>query len=128
MVAHDLSRPQLYGPAAVQAPTKIQMLNSTVKPALKDNSSVVSGFHLIKEVLNMARAQGKYFESLSEGNQEDVVNYIKNMVIPSDRMSRLTKKLLHLVKLDNQVLAYEEFLEFMFGATIVSGKIIKTDF
>ena len=37
-VVRDISRPGLFAPAAIQAPTPLQALNSAVSPMIKENS------------------------------------------------------------------------------------------
>ena len=65
-VSQDISSHALFGPAAIQAPTPLAMLENNVETPTKQNSTVVTGFDYIKALLGMSAAQGQYFDNLSE--------------------------------------------------------------
>ena len=65
-VSQDISSHALFGPAAIQAPSNLQMLANSVENPTKQNSTVVTGFEYIKALINVSAAQGQYFDNLSE--------------------------------------------------------------
>ena len=74
-VSQDISSHALYGPAAIQAPSSLAMLEHNVENPTKQNSMVVTGFDYIKALLNMSAAQGQYFDNLSEVS---IIKLVKN--------------------------------------------------
>ena len=123
-VVKDISRPGLFAPAAIQAPTPLQALNSAVTPMIKDNSEVVSGFEHMREILAMTKGEGRYFDALKPEQKENFLQVMKDESIPPNRMTRIINRLQLLVKLSRPGEAYEKFLDFIFDATKVSGEII----
>ena len=82
-VSQDISSHALYGPAAIQAPSTLQMLANNVENPIKQNSTVVTGFEYIKALLNMVAAQGQYFDNLSEVNLliNDFLEIMQKMIL-----------------------------------------------
>ena len=65
-VSQDISSHALFGPAAIQAPSNLQMLANSVENPTKQNSTVVTGFEYIKALINVSAAKGQYYDNLSE--------------------------------------------------------------
>ena len=68
-VSQDISSHALFGPAAIQAPSNLQMLANSLEKPTKQNSTVVTGFEYIKALINVSAAQGQYYDNLSEVNK-----------------------------------------------------------
>ena len=117
-----INRPALMGPAAIQAPSPMQMLASNVQRAIKENSESSTNFEHIQAVLAMSKASGKYFDSLSINDQEIFKSAVQNTEVPRDRVVRMVNKIKELFQLPDKELAYEGFLEFAFGATIIESE------
>ena len=118
----DLSRPGLFAPAAIQAPTPLQALSTAVTPMIKDNSDVASGFEHMKEIIAMTQCQGRYFEELKADEKQNFVQILSDLEVPPARMIRMTTKLKSL-NLDEKSQAYDEFIKYIFDASKVSGKV-----
>ena len=119
----------LYGPAAIQAPSPLSMLAKEPVPMIKDNSEPVSAMEYIQGLLAMTKAEGKYFENAL--NEEQQEHFKEILMQPASRATnraaeRLYQNLKNIMhgeefgerkSYDDQ---YEEFLENIFGCTKVS--------
>ena len=122
-VVRDISRPGLFAPAAIQAPTPLQALNSAVTPMIKNNSEVVSGFEHMREILAMTKGEGRYFDVLKPDQKENFIQIMRDENVPANKLMRMVNKLKLLVKSTDSKDAYEKFLQFIFDATKVNGNL-----
>ena len=90
--------------------------------AIKENSESVTNFDHIKAILAMSKASGQYFDSLSSNDQQILKSAIQNQQVPRERIIRMVEKIKQLIDLPDKETAYEQFLEFAFGATIIESK------
>ena len=123
-LAYDVNRPALMGPAAIQAPSPMQMLASNVqaKLAIKDNSQNVSNFEHIQALIQLTEATGKYFENWSEDQQLIFKNALDEKVVPEARRNRMVQKIKEIIQIRNKEEAYEQFLEYCFSAQLIPCK------
>ena len=119
----------LYGPAAIQAPSPLSMLAREPMKMVKDNSEPVSAMEFIQGLLAMTKGEGRYFENALNTTQQE--HFVEVLALPASKATnraaeRLYKNLKNIMfgkefgedkTYEDQ---YEEFLENIFGCTRVS--------
>ena len=110
------------GPAAIQNPSPMQMLAANFSPAIKENSENVTSFDHIKAILSMTRASGQYFDALNNNDKQTFKKALEEAVIPRARIIRMVQKINEIIINPDKEEAYEQFLEYIFSATIILSK------
>lgn len=132
-LSDEVSKRNLYGPAAIQAESPIAILaKQQPTPMLKGNAEVVNALQYIQGLLAMTKAEGKYFEcALNPHEQAEFKKIIHEPASSATNRAaeRLYKNLIRIIndsELESYEEQYEEFLETIFGCTMTSqdGDII----
>ena len=116
----------LFGPAAIQSDSPIAILARQQPKMVKENAEVVNVFQYIQGLLAMTKAEGKYFECAL--NQSEQAHFKQLLYQPASSATnraaeRLYKNLVRILNdkdLESYDSKYEEFLETVFGCTLIS--------